>query len=140
MKTIIKTLISVSVPLLFSILLISIFADQTLAKEKASKITFQETKHDFGKVKQGVTLTFAFKFKNDGEENLAIQKVHASCGCTGVTMGDKKEFEEGEEGEIKVTFNTGGRSGVQSKTVMVQSNDTENPTVVLSFTCDIISQ
>lgn len=140
MKTIIKTLFTVSVPLLFSILLISTFANQTLAKEKASKITFEETKHDFGKVKEGVALTFVFKFKNAGDEHLVIQKVHASCGCTGAAMGDKKEFENGEEGEIKVTFNTGGRSGVQNKTVTVQSNDPENPIVVLSFTCEIISQ
>ena len=125
MKRIIKTLITVSVPFLFPILLISIFADQTPAKEKASKITFEETKHDFSKVKEGVELTFVFKFKNVGEENLAIQKVHASCGCTGVTMGNKKEFEKGEEGEITVT---------------VQSNDPENPVVVLLFTCEIISQ
>jgi len=140
MKTIIKTLITASVPLLFSILLISIFADQTLAKENASKITFKETKHDFGKVKEGVELTFVFKFKNDGDENLVIQKVHASCGCTGAAIGDKKEFKKGEEGEIKVSFNTGGRSGAQSKTVTIQSNDPENPAVVLSFTCEIISQ
>ena len=140
MKTIFRTLITASVPFLFSILLIVVFADQVLAKEKTSKITFQETKHDFGKVKAGVELTYVFKFKNDGDENLMIQKVHASCGCTGVTIGDKKEFKNGEEGEIKVSFNTRGRSGVQSKTVSVQSNDPANPVVVLSFTCEIISQ
>jgi LEA14-like dessication related protein len=140
MKTIIKTLIIASVPFIFSILLMSTFADQTLAIEKASKITFKETKHDFGKVKEGVELTIAFKFKNEGNENLVIQKVHASCGCTGAAIGDKKEFKKGEEGEIKVSFNTGRRSGTQSKTVTVESNDPENPTVVLSFACEIISQ
>ena len=140
MKTIFKTLITISVPFLFSIILISIFSSQMLASEKASKIIFKETKHDFGKIKEGVELMYEFKFKNDGDENLVIQKVHASCGCTGVAIGDKKEFKKGEEGEIKVSFNTQGRSGVQSKTVSVQSNDPQNPSVVLSFTCEIISQ
>jgi len=140
MKTINKTLITIRVLFFFNILLISLFAGQTPAKENASKITFNETKHDFGKVKEGVELTFVFKFKNDGDKNLVIQKVHASCGCTGVAVGDKKEFKNGEEGEIKVSFNTSRRSGTQSKTVTVQSNDPENPVAVLSFTCEIISK
>ena len=139
MKAILITLISVTVPVLCAIGLVSVFVDQTLAKEKASTITFVETKHDFGKVKQGAQLMFAFKFTNEGDENLAIQRVQASCGCTGAAIGDKKEFKKGEEGEIIVSFNTAGRLGAQSKTVMVQSNDPKNPTVVLSFSCEIIA-
>ncbi len=139
MKTIIKILIRVSVTILFSTFLIGIVSGQTPPKEKTSKINFQETKHDFGKVVQGVELVYEYKFKNDGEDTLVIKNVRASCGCTGASIGDKKKFENGEEGEIKVTFNTTGRSGMQSKTVSVQSNDPENPNAVLSFTCEIIT-
>lgn len=138
MKTILKTLTKVSVPLILSIVLVSIFVGRTLAIEKASKITFTKTTHDFGKVKQGVELMFAFEFTNEGDVNLVIQRVQASCGCTGAAIGDKKEFKKGEEGEIIVTFKTAGRSGAQSKTVTVQSNDPEHPTVVLSFTCEVL--
>jgi hypothetical protein len=137
MKTIIKTLMRASVLSIFSILLMSTCANQSLALENSSKITFKETTHDFGKVKAGVELMFAFTFANEGADTLVIQKVHASCGCTGAAIGDKKEFKKGEEGEIIVSFNTAGRSGAQSKTVTVQSNDPEKPFVVLSFTCDI---
>ncbi len=101
MKTIIKTLIMASMSILFSILLIGIFADQTLAKEIASKITFEETKHDFGKVTEGVGLTFVYKFKNEGDENLVIQKVRASCGCTGATMGEKKNLKMVKKERLK---------------------------------------
>jgi hypothetical protein len=137
MKPILRTLFKVSIPLLLSIAFVSLFVGQALATEKASKITFAKTTHDFGKVKQGVDLMFAFKFVNEGDENLSIKKVQASCGCTGAAIGDKKEFKKSEAGEIIVTFKTAGRSGVQSKTVTVQSNDPEHPTVVLSFTCEI---
>lgn len=140
MKNIIKTLIMGSVPFICSVLLMSIFSDQAIAIEKASKITFKKTTHDFGKVNQGVELMFVYKFSNDGEVNLVIQRVQVSCGCTGAALGDKKEFKKGEEGEIKVSFNTSGRFGAQSKTVSVQSNDPKNPIVVLSFTCEIVSQ
>ena len=138
MKTILKTLIKRSVPLILSIVLVCVFVGQTLALEKASTITFTKTAHDFGKVKQGAALMFAFKFKNEGDVNLVIQRVQASCGCTGAAIGDKSEFKKGEEGEIIVTFATAGRLGAQSKTVTVQSNDPKHPTVVLSFTCEIL--
>ena len=140
MKQIIKTLITAFIPFLFFILLFNLFSNQTSAKEKTSKITFKKTMHDFGKVNEGAELNYKFKFRNDGEKKLVIQNVQASCGCTGAAIGDKKEFKKGEEGEIIVTFNTAGRSGEQSKTVTVQSNDPENPEVILSFTCEIISQ
>lgn len=140
MKTFIKAFKTASLPVLFSFLLISLSANQTSAQVKSPKITFSETNHDFGKVENGVLLTYEYKFKNDGEDTLVIKNVHASCGCTGATIGDKTEFTNGEEGEIKVTFNTSGRSGIQSKTVSVQSNDPENPNVILSFTCEIISK
>jgi hypothetical protein len=139
MKTLSKTFMIVAVTLLCSVFFVGIGVGQTLAQLKVSKITFDEPKHDFGKVQQGVELTFLYKFKNDGDERLAIQNVRASCGCTGASIGDKKEFEKGEAGEIKVSFNTAGRVGAQSKTVMVQSNDPKNPIVVLSFTCEILA-
>lgn len=138
MEAIIKILFRVSVTYLFSILLTIIIAGQTPAQEKTSKIKFQETNHDFGKVEKGVLLSYDYKFTNEGEDTLIIKNVRASCGCTGATIGEKKHFATSEEGEIKVTFNTSGRSGVQSKTVSVQSNDPQNPNVMLSFTCEIV--
>lgn len=140
MKTIIKTFITASYPFLLYFLLIGIFANQTPAQFKTSVINFKETNHDFGKVEKGFLLTYEYKFTNEGEDTLVIKNVRASCGCTGATIGDKKNFGTNEEGEIKVTFNTSGRSGVQSKTVSVQSNDPKSPNVMLSFTCEIISK
>ena len=119
-------------------LLVGVFTGQSYTDENASKISFTEVKHDFGKVKEDVELTFNFRFKNEGDDKLVIEKVQASCGCTGAAIGDKKEFNNGEEGEIKVTFSTTGRTGIQNKTVVVLSNDPENQTVILSFTCEII--
>lgn len=102
-----------------------------------AKITFSESSHDFGKVVQGVELTHIFKFTNTGDGNLIIQSVNAGCGCTGVEQGDKQEYGINEEGEIKISFNTTGREGIQTKTVSVSTNDPDNPAIVLSFTCEI---
>ncbi len=140
MKTAGNIFAKTSLTLLLTLLLFNFVPQQTKAQVKSSKIFFEETEHDFGKVQQGKTLSYDYKFKNDGEGNLLVKKVRASCGCTGASIGDKKDFKSGEEGEIKVTFNTSGRRGVQNKTVSVQTNDPNKPMVILSFTCDVISE
>lgn len=100
-------------------------------------INFEDSNYDFGVVKEGVELEHVFKFTNDGDGTLVINSVQPSCGCTGVVMDEKKEFEQGDLGEIKITFNTQGRQGVNSKTVTVNTNDPENPVMTLTFKCDI---
>ncbi len=104
----------------------------------AAKIVFSEESHDFGKVEQGPVLEYSFKFTNEGDKPLVIEKVQPSCGCTGATVGEKTEYAKGECGEIKITFNTQGRSGHQEKHVTVMTNDTENPSKDLMFICQII--
>ena len=114
------------------------FSNKNLtASEGNVKISFTEVSHDFGKVEQGIILEYSFKFTNEGEKPLVIKSVQPSCGCTGATTDGKKEYGEGESGEIKVTFNTQGRSGHQEKHVNVITNDTENQSFDLKFTCDI---
>lgn len=139
MNPLINAFKKTSITILF-IFLISFLAIPIPAQVNKSKITFVETKHDFGKVPQGEELVYQYKFTNVGEDTLRIDNVRASCGCTGVTLGNKKNFAKGEMGEIKVTFSTTGRNGIQNKTISVQSNDPNNPNVMLSFTCDIVSK
>lgn len=103
-------------------------------------IVFEDTKHDFGKVPSGPQVEYIFKFTNKGNQTLHIEKVQASCGCTGTAIGEKMDYLKGESGEIKITFNTQGREGKQEKTVMVYSNDSKEPQKVLSFTAEIDPQ
>ena len=109
------------------------------ASNQNAKIVFTEESHDFGKVEQGQVLEYSFKFTNEGDKPLVIEKVQPSCGCTGATFGDKTEYAEGERGEIKITFNTQGRTGHQEKQVHVFSNDIENPDKVLTFSCEVVN-
>lgn len=107
------------------------------ASISTSKILFDEEYHDFGKVSQGPQLEYSFKFTNKGKSILIIEKVQPSCGCTGATTGGKNEYEKGESGEIKVTFNTQGREGRQEKHIMIFTNDPDMPQKDLKFSCDI---
>ena len=89
---------------------------------------FEVMEHNFGTIKQGESVTYIFKFKNEGKEPLIINTAVGSCGCT-VPEYPKEPIRPNGQGEIKVTFNSTGKSGPQDKTVTI-TYDTDK-TVVL---------
>ncbi len=84
-------------------------------------IEFTEELHDFGKINEGDVVEHTFVFKNTGEAPLIISNARASCGCT-VPQWPKEPIAVGEEGEIKVRFNSNKKPGMQNKTVTVTAN------------------
>lgn len=88
--------------------------------------------YDFGNIVQDSVVTTFFVITNEGGGLLKIRKVDASCGCTAV-MPEKNELKPGESTNIKVTFNSKGRSGKQNKIITVETNDPDNPTIKLSL-------
>ncbi len=101
-------------------------------------MTFTQEKIQFGDVPQGPQVTGEFEFTNTGKSVLIIKKIQPACGCTGLVADEKKEFQPGETGKIKFTFNTEGRSGINEKTITIESNDMAHPTKVVSFNANII--
>src|SRR5881227_4344271 len=63
-----------------------------------------------------------FKYQNVGKTPIHFKSVKASCGCT-TAQTQKEQVAPGEKGEITATFNIGGRTGTQVKTVTVQTDD-----------------
>jgi hypothetical protein len=63
-----------------------------------------------------------FKYENVGKTAVHFKSVKASCGCT-TAQTQKDEVPPGDKGEITATFNIGGRTGTQVKTVTVQTDD-----------------
>jgi hypothetical protein len=124
-------------PVLLMVFVLGLMSFSGYETMKSPKISFSETKHDFGRVPQGPQLTYSFKFKNKGSETLLIKDIITSCGCTGATVGDQKEYAKNETGEVSVTFNTQGREGHNEKNIIVKSNDPFNPEMVLTISADI---
>ncbi len=77
--------------------------------------------YDFGKVDEGTRVEHEFLFKNTGGSPLIISNVQASCGCT-TPEYSKNPIAPGEEGLVKVVFNSAGQLGKQHKIVTVTSN------------------
>lgn len=123
--------------MIFSVLFVVSNNSELTASLKGPKIVFKEEVYDFGHVPRGPELQYNFKFTNKGNAVLKIERVQTSCGCTGATVGTKTEYKKNESGEIKINFNTQGRSGHQEKMVSVFSNDPESPQKDLKITCEI---
>jgi len=122
--------------LLLALLALFVFAGGAAAAEKPPRIVFKEEVHDFGTVKSGPELKHSFSFTNQGGAALQLKKVHATCSCT-VARIDKMTYKKGERGRIQVAFATQGRQGRQEKSVLVESNDPQSPTVKLRIVCNI---
>jgi hypothetical protein len=81
---------------------------------------WDNTAHDFGKIKQGTPVTHEFKFTNTGKTPLVITNVQASCGCT-TPDWSKEPVMPGGKGFIKATYNAASTGGF-NKTVTVTAN------------------
>ncbi|MDN3687866.1 DUF1573 domain-containing protein [Cyclobacterium jeungdonense] len=89
--------------------------------------TFEEEVFDFGTIQEGEVVEHLFTFENSGQAPLVISNIQASCGCTSPEW-TKTPIKPGEEGFVKVVFNSTGKSGVQSPTVTIQANTSPNVT------------
>lgn len=94
---------------------------------------------DFGDIKPGSKVEHTFTLKNVGKRDLVIRDVKSSCGCTAVSPS-KNLVASNESVPLKVVFDSTGKSGRQSKTITVITNDPKNPTTTLRIATNILAQ
>ena len=101
--------------------------EEVMAPVEGPSISFEDTKHDFGVIKEGDKATHTFQFLNNGTEPLILTNVKASCGCT-TPKWPREPIMPGETGEIQAIYNSKGRPGKFNKAITIQSNAAESPT------------
>ncbi|HMT28651.1 MAG TPA: DUF1573 domain-containing protein [Bacteroidia bacterium] len=104
-------------------------AAKPVENKNAPVMKFDKEEYNFGAIKQGDKVEYAFEFVNNGKDPLIITEAHGSCGCT-VPEWPKEPLKKGEKGTIKVTFNSAGKMGMQDKTVTITSNAADSPKVL----------
>ena len=102
------------------------------------EISFDNLQYNFGKINQGESVSHQFVFANTGEAELIISNAKGSCGCT-VPKWPREPIAPGESEEIKVTFNSAGKSGKQRKTITLDTNAIPN-TIVLTVSAEILTE
>ncbi len=75
----------------------------------------------FDTITEGDKVERTFRIKNSGAKNLLIANAFGSCGCT-VPEYPKEPLKPGETASIKVTFNSAGKHGEQSKSITLVCN------------------
>ena len=101
-------------------------AQKTEGKQKAEDlVSFKEKKHDFGKIKQGVPVTYDFAFQNNSDKPVVIENTWASCGCTTPTKPEQP-VAKGKSNIIKAGFNAAA-AGEFDKTVYVKVQGIDIP-------------
>ena len=89
--------------------------------QKKALLTFSDTIHHFGPIREGEIVSHDFEFTNTGNKDLLISSAKASCGCT-VPQFRKEPIHPGEKSYIHVSFNSSGKRGYNEKSVVIQSN------------------
>ncbi len=96
---------------------------------------FEEETWAFGTIKRGEIVAHTYKFTNTGKSAIVISSVTASCGCT-APKWPKEPVTPGESAEIKVSFDSTGKSGKLTKSVKIFSN-AQDASKELKFTVEV---
>jgi hypothetical protein len=95
---------------------------EEIASTDAPTMTFKETEHDFGSLKDGEVVKHTFTFTNTGKSPLVIESASSTCGCT-VPEVPKGPIAPGAEGKIEVQFDSRGKGGQQVlKVISIKAN------------------
>lgn len=97
-------------------------AYDTLPKPVAD---FAELSYDFGRISNSDKIEHKFKVQNQGDEDLVIRSVIASCGCTAANP-EVNVIPPGQSGFISASFDAKGFSGDIRKSITVITNDPHN--------------
>lgn len=109
-----------------------------LAQTTGPAIEFTDSVVDYGSIEQGSDGIRIFTFTNTGDEELVIQKVYSSCGCT-IPKKPESPIAPGEKGEIQVKYDT-NRVGPIRKTITVNSNAVSTPIVSLKIKGTVLAK
>ena len=74
------------------------------AKTADEIVKFKEETHSFGKIKQGVPVTYYFEIKNISDKPVVVENASASCGCT-VPEKPDQPIAPGATAKMKVVYN-----------------------------------
>ena len=97
------------------------------------KIEYNSRTFDFGEIPEGKKADYTFKIMNKGKKALVIRNVTASCDCT-AGQPVSNTIQPGGETEMKISFDSRGKVGMQNKIITVISNDPAHATTILRVT------
>ena len=89
---------------------------------KGPRIRVEPPGFDFGRALPNRTLDKDFSIRNFGSEDLVIENLTTTCGCT-AALTDSKVVKPGGTTSLHVSLQTRDASGKVERTILVRSND-----------------
>lgn len=112
--------------------LIAILVALAVADTCRAGLKWEQTQIELHPEPGAATAVGTFKYKNTGDTVIHFNSITTSCGCT-TAARKKDDVAPGETGEITATFKVGASTGVQQKTVRVETDDAAAPVTVLAL-------
>ena len=106
-------------------------------KKAADAVKFKELTHDFGKIKQGVPVTYDFAFSNISGKPVVIESALPSCGCT-TPVKPEAPVAKGKEDKITAGFNA-QLLGTFNKSITVKVAGIDTP-LELHITGEVLNE
>jgi hypothetical protein len=106
---------------------------------KGPRISIEPESFDFGRTVQNKTLEKEFTIRNFGSEDLVIENVSTTCGCT-VASGYAKTVKPGGKTPLTVRLETRAYTGHLTRSVMVRSNDSATNLVELKVEATVVAE
>ena len=114
--------------ILFVIAAIGLTLSVAAQSNPDSVIKLNARKYDFGKIKQGVPVTYFFELKNISNKPVVVENSWASCGCTTPDQ-IKDPILPGATAKLKVVYSAGA-FGSFTKDVYIKLAGIDQPKTV----------
>lgn len=114
-----------------------LFAQNATQKKAEDYVKFKEITHDFGKIKQGVPVTYDFAFINVTDKPVVIESATASCGCT-TPVKPEGAIAKGKVDKITAGFNASA-AGQFTKSIYVKVAGVDAP-VEIKITGEVLTE
>lgn len=107
------------------------------AAEPAPRLVCDEPAFDAGPIPPSATLSHDFLLRNDGQLPLEIRNVRASSAAFRLRP-PSHPIPPGDSAPLRADFSLDDRTGPQTGTIVLSSNDPDSPTSFLSFRCEVV--
>jgi hypothetical protein len=117
-----------------------LLSDQAQPDPAGPRIAVDPASFDFGKVLPQKSVTREFSIRSFGAQDLVIENVSTSCGCTVADTLAKKVVKPGGSQPLRVTLTTPANPGPITKSVMVRSNDPVRPLLEIKLKATVVAE
>jgi hypothetical protein len=106
---------------------------------KSPKMLISESGFAFPDVEEGTSVVHVWEIMNTGTEDLIINEVESSCGCTSA-ITDSKVIAPNSSTKLRTVFDTKGRIGMNTKFIIIHSNDPSTPSRQLTLMGRVVAK